>query len=176
MTKAGDRSRRMKAMFSERPSGSLESQSLPRHPSAGAIRSLESSLSRIEEENEALRRVVKEGLNVVELDPTAIEASFVQDRLLAIDVDRSFNDLVDSIRVNGQLVPILVRMHPEKPEHYQIAYGHRRWKACSALDQPVKAIVTDLNDEQMVIALGKENSERQDLTFIEQALFALSLK
>ncbi|EAU39846.1 plasmid partitioning protein RepBe [Fulvimarina pelagi HTCC2506] len=181
MSKASERAARMKAMFSEAPSPAApdlqeKPQTAPRNASAGAVRSLESSLSRIEEENEALRRHIAENAHVVELDTASIEASFVQDRLLPVDGDVGFAELVLSIRESGQQVPILVRAHPEKPERYQIAYGHRRWKACAELGQPVKAIVTELDDEQMVVALGKENTERKDLTFIEQALFAQLLK
>ena len=91
-------------------------------------------------------------------------------------LDAGFAELVESIRDHGQQVPILVRAHPRKSGHYQIAYGHRRWKACAHLGLDVRAIVTELSDEQMVVALGKENTERKDLTFIEQALFASELK
>ena len=62
MSKASERAQRMKAMFSEAPSNSTEAAQPPaRSAPAGAVRSLESSLSRIEEENEALRkRIVDE--------------------------------------------------------------------------------------------------------------------
>ncbi|MER0240030.1 plasmid partitioning protein RepB [Fulvimarina sp. MAC8] len=181
MSKASDRARRMKAMFSEAPQETPDKPAAPerlvsRGAPAGAVRSLESSLSRIEEENESLRKRIADEMHVVELDPHTIEPSFVQDRLLPIEIDEGFRELMDSLRENGQQVPILVRAHPRDSTRYQIAYGHRRWKACRELGQPVKAIVADLNDEQMVVALGKENTERKDLTFIEQALFAQSLK
>ncbi|RFC61904.1 plasmid partitioning protein RepB [Fulvimarina endophytica] len=178
MSKASERAQRMKAMFSEAPSPVVEDAAKPaaRNPSAGSVRSLEASFSRIEEENEALRRHIAESAQVVELDPASIEASFVKDRMLPVDIDAGFLDLVESIRSNGQQVPILVRPHAGAPEQYQIAYGHRRWKACAELSQKVKAVVAMLDDEQMVVALGKENAERKNLTFIEQALFAQSLK
>ncbi len=177
MSKASDRSRRMKAMFSEMPSETSElPQTAIRNASTGAVRSLDSSLSRIEQENETLRRRIAEDQHVVELDPAIIGASFVQDRLLPVESDHGFDELIESIRDNGQQIPILVREHPEKSHSYQIAYGHRRWKACNELGRSVRAIIASLTDEQMVIALGKENTERKDLTFIEQALFAQSLK
>jgi ParB family chromosome partitioning protein len=44
------------------------------------------------------------------------------------------------------------------------------------LGLPVKAVVRDLTDEQLVVAQGQENNERQDLSFIEKARFAAHLK
>jgi ParB family chromosome partitioning protein len=40
----------------------------------------------------------------------------------------------------------------------------------------VRAIVRDMTNVQLVIAQGKENLERRDLTFIERALFAKALE
>jgi ParB family chromosome partitioning protein len=37
-------------------------------------------------------------------------------------------------------------------------------------------VVRELTDAELVIAQGKENSDRRDLSFIERALFALSLQ
>src|SRR4051794_9262425 len=38
-------------------------------------------------------------------------------------------ELADSIREHGVLQPILAREHPERPGHYQIIGGERRWRA-----------------------------------------------
>ena len=38
--------------------------------------------------------------------------------------------------------------------------------------RPVKAVVKKLGDEELVIAQGQENNERQDLSYIEKARFA----
>ena len=83
--------------------------------------------------------------------------------------------MVESIRLNGQQVPILVRPHPEKQGSYQTAYGHRRLRAAARVGKPVQAIVRDLTDVQLVLAQGKENTERRDLSFIERAFFARNL-
>ncbi len=72
-------------------------------------------------------------------------------------------------------IPILVRPHPEKQGHYQTAYGHRRLKAVRRLELQVKAIVRTLTDDELVLAQGKENAERRNLSFIERALFAAAL-
>ena len=73
-------------------------------------------------------------------------------------------------------MPILVRPHPESPGRYQVAYGHRRLKAATELGRPVRAVVRTLSDAELVIAQGKENNERRDLSFIERALFAAHLE
>ena len=41
---------------------------------------------------------------------------------------------------------------------------------------PVRAVVRTLSDAELVIAQGKENNERRDLSFIERALFAAHLE
>lgn len=118
-----------------------------------------------------IEKRLAEGLAVVEIDVAEIDPSFVRDRMPG-DID----GLVASIREQGQQVPILVRPHPEDAGRYQVAFGHRRLRALTALGRPAKAIVRDLSDEQLVIAQGQENNEREDLTFIERARFADQLK
>lgn len=119
---------------------------------------------------EAIERRLAEGHTVVELDPASIEPSFVQDRMPG-DID----GLMSSIREQGQQVPILVRPHPDLPARYQVAFGHRRLRAVAELGRSVRAVVRDLTDEQLVVAQGQENNEREDLTFIEKARFAYRL-
>lgn len=128
-----------------------------------ALREQNDRLSRAEE----IERRLAAGQAVVELDASSIEPSFVQDRMQG-----EIDGLVASIREQGQQVPILVRPHPDKPDRYQVAFGHRRLRAVSSLSLPVKAVVRDLTDEQLVVAQGQENNEREDLTFIEKARFA----
>ena len=80
------------------------------------------------------------------------------------------------IRKDGQALPILVRPHSNQVGIYQIAYGHRRWHAARELAIKVRAIIQALTDAELVIAQGKENAERRNLSFIERALFAANLE
>jgi ParB family chromosome partitioning protein len=112
--------------------------------------------------------------SVVELTPELIEASLISDRLEGSQ--DAHQTLVKSIREHGQQVPILVRPHPDREGHYQIAYGRRRLRAVVELGRPVRAIVKPLTDKQLVVAQGQENSARTDLSFIEKALFAAKLE
>ena len=146
---------------------------------SGAVRAMGLSLSSITrdaEEARALRLALEEGERIVSLDTDKIDGSFVSDRLSDEERDDpDFLALVESVRESGQQVPILVRPHPEISGRYQAAYGHRRLKAARRLGVPVKVIVRALTDDELVLAQGKENAERRNLTFIERALFAQAL-
>lgn len=142
---------------------------------SGAVGAMGRSLGRIAHAAEEARALVAAGDRVVEIDPALVDASFVTDRLdPASDADHTA--LVALIRDSGQQVPILVRPHPDHPSRYQVAYGHRRLRAAAALGRPVRAVVKALNDEDLVVAQGQENSARTDLSYIERALFAVALE
>lgn len=81
-----------------------------------------------------------------------------------------------SIRDYGQQVPVLVRQSRAAEGRYQIVYGRRRVQALKDLGLPVKAMIRDLSDQELVIAQGQENSARKDLTFIEKANFARQMR
>jgi len=59
---------------------------------------------------------------------------------------------------------------------YQVVYGRRRIAALRALNIPVKALVRVLSDAELLMAQGQENAARRDLTFIEKANFARTLR
>ena len=155
-----------------------DSNQPPQRVGAGAVRAMGLSLQKLTAEADqarALQTQIEAGSTVVELDPDLVDPSFVIDRLSPAD-DDSFLELVESIEANGQQVPILVRPHPDQSGRYQVAYGHRRLRAAITLKIKVRAIVRDMTNVQLVIAQGKENLERRDLTFIERALFAKALE
>jgi ParB family chromosome partitioning protein len=150
----------------------------PPHKPAGAVRAMNLSLGRLGDEAAAakeLRAALAAGDKVVDLNPALVEASFIQDRI-PVEDDAALRDLVESIRQSGQQIPILVRPHPTKDNHYQAAYGHRRLQAAIVLERPIRAIVRTLSDEDLILAQGQENGSRIDLSFIERALFAKRLE
>lgn len=144
---------------------------------SGALGSVARSLGDLKAkagEAEKLEEKLRDGSHVIELDPEKVDPSFLPDRL---DVsDDTFSSLKDAIAENGQMSPILVRPNPGKSGRYQVAFGHRRLKACFELGITVKAIVKELSDTALLIAQGQENSERTDLSFLERALFAKKLE
>ena len=143
--------------------------------SAGPVRTMALTLGRMEEESRAMQEALLSGERIVELDPDLIDSSFVRDRLADQPLDTE-DELVQSIAENGQEVPILVRPHPNDEDRYQIAYGHRRLQAVKLLGLKVQAIVRKLDDTDVVIAQGIENSARRNLSYIERAVFALNLE
>jgi ParB family chromosome partitioning protein len=145
---------------------------------SGAIKAMNLGLQRLTKDAEdakSLRAQLEQGEHVVDLDPALIDASFVADRIAAAR-DPDFEYLKDSIVEHGQQVPILVRPHPESAGRFQVAYGHRRLRAAAEVGRPVRAVVRPLSDAELVIAQGKENNDRRDLSFIERALFAAHLE
>jgi ParB family chromosome partitioning protein len=143
--------------------------------SAGSVASVKETFTAIERENEELRNRLASGSAIREIDPSAVDPSPVTDRFRD-DGDGSFEGFKQSIADRGQEVPILVRPHPRDTGRYQCAYGHRRVRAAQELGVPVKAIVRDLSDEDLVVAQGLENAAREDLSFIERASFAMRIE
>ena len=155
----------------------LGAPELLRDPSTAPVGALGQSLSEFKAQSDraaAIERRLAEGQVIVDLDPALIDPSFVLDRM-AVTMD-AHAKLVEAIREHGQQVPILVRPHPSDVGRYQVAYGHRRLRAAAELKRTVRAVVKILTDEELVVAQGQENNERQDLSFIEKSRFARCLE
>jgi len=144
-------------------------QPLPR-VGAGVIGATQRSLTELREERDRLKALVDAG-GAAELDPKLIDPSPFPDRL-PDDDDRDFEALRTLISDEGQKVPIQVRRHPLSDGRYQVVYGHRRWRAALDLGIRVKATILALSDVELVVAQGIENAARQDLSWVERALFA----
>jgi ParB family chromosome partitioning protein len=145
--------------------------------SRGAVGAMSRSLEQLSAERDAAKALserLANGEAVLEIDPDLIDESIVPDRMQG--ADPAFAALTESIRGRGQLVPALLRPHPTQQGRYQIAYGHRRLRALREIGRPVRAVVRNLSDDELVIAQGKENGERQDLSFIERARYATLLE
>ncbi len=90
--------------------------------------------------------------------------------------DAPLQELAESIRAQGILQPILVR--PAKEEgKWQIIAGERRWRAAQlAAVEKIPAIVSDLNDNDAMIAALVENIHREELNPIERASSLAAIK
>ena len=156
----------------------LVSQAPERRAASGAVRAMGLDLERLATQArkaQELERQTQNGDLVVELEPADVDPSFAHDRMGRTD-DADYRRLVESIRDHGQQVPILVRPHPLDVGRYQVAYGHRRMAAVAEIGRRIRAVVRPLSDTDLVIAQGKENAERRNLTFIERAFFAADLE
>lgn len=101
-----------------------------------------------------------------DVDPDRVDSSRFQDRL---DVSEELEGLKDSIRENGQQVPVLLRR--VAGDRFEVVYGRRRIMACRQLGIDVRAMVVDISDEDALIAQGLENAARLENSYIEKALF-----
>jgi len=130
------------------------------------------SLSELREKAEQADQRIP-GETIIELDPELLDSSFVSDRMGTDDL--AYSELLEAIRERGQDTPIQVRPHPTDEGRYQIVFGHRRARAAQDLGRPVRAVLKAMSDADHVIAQGQENSARENLSFIERAMFAQRL-
>lgn len=135
----------------------------------GASRSMMQSLDDLAESS---MRVL-EGDIVVSLDPDKLDPSPYADRI-GEDEEKD-GELLQAIKNAGQHSPVLVRPHPQTSGRYIVVFGHRRVRVARKLGQEVRAVIKPLEDIAHVIAQGQENSARDDLSFIEKALYARRL-
>ncbi|TPN81032.1 plasmid partitioning protein RepB [Mesorhizobium sp. CU2] len=154
----------------EAETGDQVSTSAAAYPIRGASKSMIRSVNELAKQADAYL----EGEHVVELDPNAVDGSFVSDRMG--DDKVQYQELLEAIRERGQDSPILVRPHPGSDGRYMIVFGHRRVRIARELGRKVRAVVKDIDDKTHVIAQGQENSARANLSFIEKAMFAKRLE
>lgn len=134
-----------------------------------ATKSRGGALGQIASSVEAMRQNA-----VLEIPPDLVDEISISDRLW---IDQTLDpEFIASIREHGQQVPILLRPHPTAEGRYEIVYGRRRLRAAKLLGKLVRATVRPMDDDQLVIAQGQENSARRNLSFIEKAAFARRLE
>ncbi len=112
--------------------------------------------------------------SVKDVDTSEIGNSALSDRFDILD---GLDELIESIKQNGQKLPVLLRPLPSPKNGvlYEPIYGRRRIAAARALNIPVKAQVVEMSDTQALLAQGIENAARKDTSFIERAVFARDL-
>lgn len=88
--------------------------------------------------------------------------------------DEKMQDLVESIRTNGILSPVLVR--PIGNDIYEMVSGHRRMHAAAILEmESIPAIIREMTDDESVVAMVDANIQREELLPSEKA-FAYKMK
>ena len=99
--------------------------------------------------------------------------SFVNHPFKVLDDDK-MDDLVESIKQNGVLTPVLVR--PDKNNSYEMISGHRRMHAAiKAGLETIPAIVRDMEDDEAIVIMVDANIQREELLPSEKA-FAYKMK
>lgn len=88
--------------------------------------------------------------------------------------DEKMQDLVESIRTNGVLSPVLVR--PIGNDHYEMVSGHRRMHAAMLLGMDmIPAIIREMTDDEAIVKMVDANIQREELLPSEKA-FAYKMK
>ena len=88
--------------------------------------------------------------------------------------DEKMHELVESIMLNGVLVPVTVR--PLEDGEYEMISGHRRLFAVKEIGLArIPAIVKNYNDDEAVLAMVDSNLQREEILPSEKA-YAYKMK
>ena len=88
--------------------------------------------------------------------------------------DDKMESLVDSIRENGILNPVIVR--PDKTGNYEMISGHRRLHAAGTVGLvKIPAIVKEMSDDEAIIKMVDANIQREEILPSERA-WSLKMK
>lgn len=110
-----------------------------------------------------------ESETVVLLDPKKVLVS-KQNTRQPKATNPSIMELMESIRSTGQISPAIVRPHPKKEGHYELAAGARRKVACEALKRPLRAIVREIPDDEFEDMILTDNLQREDPDPMQEAI------
>lgn len=87
--------------------------------------------------------------------------------------DEDMADLVESIRKNGLISPVIVR---KKNDRYELISGHRRKHACELLGhREIACSIVDVTDDDAVIMMVDSNCQRSKV-FPSERAFAYKMK
>ncbi|OCL28448.1 chromosome partitioning protein ParB [Orenia metallireducens] len=105
-------------------------------------------------------QIKKINLDSIEPNPYQPRKTFNQEEL---------EELTHSIKEHGLIQPIIVRK-AKSGSGYQIVAGERRYRASKNLNlKEIDAIITDIDEQQMMEIALIENLQRKDLNPIEEA-------
>lgn len=115
---------------------------------------------------------ISEGESSVEIEISRIVA--FQNHPFKVKDDEKMEELIESIRMQGILTPVLVR--PDDEDGYEMISGHRRMHAAKRLGlETIPAIVKEMTDDESTIAMVNANIQREELLPSEKA-FAYKMK
>ncbi len=108
------------------------------------------------------------------LEVPIVELFPFRDHPFKVMDDEKMEQIVDSIRENGILVPIMVRIREEGG--YEIVSGHRRKHAAEIVGlETVPVIIRELTDDEAVITMVDANLQREEILPSEKA-YAYKMK
>ena len=115
---------------------------------------------------------IPEGESAIEIELKQITP--FHDHPFKVRDDEKMEELVESIRLQGILTPVLVR--PDDEDGYEMISGHRRMHAAKKIGlETIPAIVKEMTDDESTIAMVNANIQREELLPSERA-FAYKMK
>lgn len=128
--------------------------------------SLDELFSSQEERDDAkLKRIYE--IPLTEIDPFPDHPFKVRD-------DEDMENLIESIRINGLITPVMARKTPSG--RYELISGHRRIRACEILGiETVRCEVVEMTKEQATIFMVESNFQRSEILPSEKA-FAYKMR
>ncbi len=134
--------------------------------SVADLLSVDSLFTTQAERDEARRETVR--------DIPLAEISDFPNHPFKVRMDQAMEEMADSVRQYGVLVPALVRPKPEGG--YEMVAGHRRRKASElAGTETISCIVRELTDDEAIMVMVDSNLQREQLLPSEKA-FAYKMK
>lgn len=134
----------------------------------------------VNEQKTNLKSVQFEELQVVDIIPSGDNPRTINER------SEVFIELTESIKAQGVIVPVHVRIHPKQKSKFELLAGQHRWLASVILVGGTDSVKAEkatipainhgtINDEQAFEITFTENYAREDLTPIEQGRAVVTL-
>lgn len=123
----------------------------------------------IKEKTEETEKIEQLNLSLENLIP-------FQNHPYRVSDDEEMEQLMESIKENGVLTPIIVTHLDLRTNKFDIVSGHRRYEACKKLGiQTIPAIFKEMSYDEAVIAMVDSNLQREHILPSEKAR-ALKMK
>ena len=112
---------------------------------------------------------IKQGEQILHIEPNQIQPSRYQPRK---NIDEgSLRELAESIKHQGLLQPIVLRLQNNTDNHYELIAGERRWRAAQLAGlKKIPAILKKVDENTAAAIALVENIQRDDLSAIEEAM------
>ena len=140
----------------------------------GQVLAAREAMLTMQTEIEEMRRRLEHfdgSLPTIRIDPQKVRTTRWANRHETSFAMPAFARLKESIALSGgNAQPILVRQAEQGV--YEVAFGHRRHRACLELGLPVLAVVWNcpMSDVDLFLSMDRENREREDLSAYEQGV------
>lgn len=113
----------------------------------------------------------------IEIEAIAINCIYsFENHPFKVEDDEKMDELVDSIKANGVLNPVIVRRDKEDSGLFEMVSGHRRQHAAKRAGlQKIPAIVKEMTDDEAIILMVDSNIQREEILPSEKA-FSYKMK